>query len=44
MIPTNYLSVQSVTVYLWALKLFYKWVNGKPLFVIAHSDDFRWFG
>ena len=28
----------------WDLKLFYKWINGKPLFVIAHSDDFRWFG
>ena len=27
----------------WDLKLFYKWINGKPLFVIAHSDDFRWF-
>ena len=27
----------------WYLKLFYKWINGKPLFVIAHSDDFRWF-
>ena len=28
----------------WDLKLFYKWINGKPIFVIAHSDDFRWFG
>ena len=28
----------------WDLKLFYKWIKGKPLFVIAHSDDFRWFG
>ena len=28
----------------WDLKLFYKWINGKPLFVIAHSDDFRCFG
>ena len=28
----------------WNLKLFYKWINGKPLFVIAHSDDFSWFG
>ena len=28
----------------WDLKLFHKWINGKPLFVIAHSDDFRWFG
>ena len=28
----------------WDLKLFYKWISGKPLFVIAHSDDFRWFG
>ena len=28
----------------WDLKLFYKWINGKPIFVIAHSDDFCWFG
>ena len=28
----------------WDLKLFYKWVKGKPVLVIAHSDDFRWFG
>ena len=28
----------------WDLKLVYKWINGKPIFVIAHSDDFRWFG
>ena len=28
----------------WGLKLFYKWINDKPLFVIAHKDDFRWFG
>ena len=21
----------------WDLKLFYKWINGKPLFVIAHT-------
>ena len=28
----------------WDLKLFYKLINGKPIFVIAHSDDFRWFG
>ena len=28
----------------WDLKLFYKWINGKPLFIIAHRDDFRWFG
>ena len=27
----------------WDLKLFSKWINGKPLFVIAHRDDFRWF-
>ena len=25
----------------WDLKLFYKLINGKPIFVIAHSDDFR---
>ena len=24
------------------LKLFYKWVNGKPIFFIPHSDNFRW--
>ena len=28
----------------WDLKLFHKWIKGKTLFVIAHSDDFRWFG
>jgi hypothetical protein len=28
----------------WDLKLFFKWVNGLPLLLIAHSDDFRWFG
>ena len=28
----------------WDLKLFYKWISGKPLFAIAHSDDFRWSG
>ena len=28
----------------WDLKLFYKWKNGKPILLIAHSDDFRWFG
>ena len=28
----------------WDLKLFFKWVNMKPILVIAHSDDFRWFG
>ena len=25
-------------------KLFYKWINDKRLLIIAHSDDFRWFG
>jgi hypothetical protein len=25
-------------------KFFYKWIQGKPLLIIAHSDDFRWFG
>ena len=25
------------------LKLFFEWVNEKPILVIAHSDDFRWF-
>ena len=29
----------------WDLKLFFKWTPcGKPMIVIAHSDDFRWFG
>ena len=28
----------------WDLKLFFKWINGKPILLIAHSDDFRWFG
>jgi Reverse transcriptase (RNA-dependent DNA polymerase) len=25
-------------------KFFDKWIKGKPIIVIAHSDDFRWFG
>lgn len=29
----------------WDLKLFFKWTpNKKPMMIIAHSDDFRWFG
>ena len=28
----------------WDLKFFYKWKNNKPLLIIVHSDDFRWFG
>lgn len=28
----------------WDLKLFFKWIRGSPIVVIAHSDDFRWFG
>ena len=24
-------------------KFFVKWIRGKPLLIIAHSDDFRWF-
>ena len=28
----------------WDLKFFYKWKNDKPILLIAHSDDFRWFG
>ena len=28
----------------WNLKLYYKRVNGKSIFVIAHTDDFCWFG
>jgi hypothetical protein len=26
------------------LKLFHKWIDGRPILLIAHSDDFRWFG
>ena len=28
----------------WDPKLFYKWKDEKPLIIMAHSDDFRWFG
>ena len=29
----------------WDLKLFFKWTHsGKPMIIIAQSDDFRWFG
>ena len=28
----------------WDLKFFYKWKNNKPMLIIVHSDDFRWFG
>ena len=29
----------------WDLKLFYKWTtDGRPMLIIVHSDDFRWFG
>ena len=28
----------------WDLKFFYKWVDNRPILLIAHSDDFRWFG
>jgi hypothetical protein len=28
----------------WDLKFFFKWVKTKPILLIAHSDDFRWFG
>ena len=28
----------------WDPKLFFKWVDEKPIIIIAHSDDFRWFG
>jgi hypothetical protein len=28
----------------WDPKFLYKWIKGKPIIVIAHSDDFRWFG
>ena len=28
----------------WDLKFFFKWIKGKPIIIIAHSDDFRWFG
>ena len=28
----------------WDLKFFYKWIDGRICLLIAHSDDFRWFG
>ena len=28
----------------WDHKFFIKWNKGKPILIIAHSDDFRWFG
>jgi hypothetical protein len=28
----------------WDPKFFLKWIKGKPIIVIAHSDDFRRFG
>jgi hypothetical protein len=28
----------------WDPKYFFKWMRGRPLLIIAHSDDFRWFG
>ena len=28
----------------WDHKFFFKWMKGKPILIIAHSDDFRWFG
>ena len=29
----------------WDLKFFFKWTtDGRPMLIIAHSDDFRWFG
>ena len=28
----------------WDLKFFYKWIDGRLCLLIAHSDDFRWFG
>ena len=28
----------------WDPKLFYKWKQGRIIILIAHSDDFRWFG
>jgi hypothetical protein len=28
----------------WDLKFFYKWVDNRLILLIAHSDDFRWFG
>ena len=28
----------------WDPKLFFKWKDDKPLIIMAHSDDFRWFG
>ena len=28
----------------WDLKLFYKLIDDRILLLMAHSDDFRWFG
>jgi Reverse transcriptase (RNA-dependent DNA polymerase) len=28
----------------WDPRFFFQWIKGKPVIVIAHSDDFRWFG
>ena len=28
----------------WDLKFFYKWIDNRISLLIAHSDDFRWFG
>jgi hypothetical protein len=28
----------------WDLKFFYKWVDNRPILLIAHIDNFRWFG
>ena len=28
----------------WDLKFFFKWIDGRLCMLIAHSDDFRWFG
>ena len=29
----------------WNLKLIFKWTKAKkPMIIISHSDDFRWFG
>ena len=28
----------------WDHKFFYKWINNRIILLVAHSDDFRWFG
>ena len=38
---TEAIATSILTETIWDPKLFYKWINNKPLLIIAHSDDFR---